>query len=118
MDIKFNCASGSPYAWRIWLSLEHKALPYHLNVLSFSTGDLQSPELLSLKARRKMQVLSDDGFVFYEAQVVVEYLDDAYPTSGNRLFPVDVRDRAWTRRLVRWADVYLSQALEVMVEEI
>ena len=28
--------SGSPYAWRVWLALEHKGLPYELRVLSFS----------------------------------------------------------------------------------
>lgn len=36
MSITFYYGSGSPYAWRVWLALEHKRLPYELTVLSFS----------------------------------------------------------------------------------
>jgi glutathione S-transferase len=40
MSISFYCGSGSPYAWRVWLALEHKQLAYDLKMLSFSAGDL------------------------------------------------------------------------------
>ena len=30
--------SGSPYAWRVNLALEHKALPYERRVLSFAAA--------------------------------------------------------------------------------
>ncbi|MES2355880.1 MAG: glutathione S-transferase family protein [Pseudomonadota bacterium] len=117
MGIKFSCASGSPYAWRVWLALEHKALPYELEEMTFSTGDLQQPELVAMQAR-KVKIFDDDGFAMYESQVILEYLEDAYPNSGNRLFPADVRQRGLVRRYIRYADVYLAQALETMVDEI
>jgi len=41
MAIDFYYGSGSPFAWRVWLALEHKALPYELKVMSFDSGDLE-----------------------------------------------------------------------------
>ena len=118
MAIKFYYGSGSPYAWRVWLALEHKALPYELKVLSFSAGDLRKPEFLALNPRHKVPVIVDDGFVLYESAAILEYLEDAYPDAGGRLFPGEVQARARTRRLIREADEYLARALEAMLDEI
>ena len=43
----FYCGSGSPFAWKVWLVLEHKKLAYDLKVLSFQAGDLKKPEFLT-----------------------------------------------------------------------
>ena len=48
MGILLYCGSGSPYAWRAQLALEHKALPYELKILSFAAGDTRKPEFLAL----------------------------------------------------------------------
>jgi glutathione S-transferase len=118
MTIKFYYGSGSPYAWRVWLALEHKALPYEQNVISFSSGDLQKPEFLALNPRHKVPVIAENDFALYESSAILEYLEDAHPQSGNRLFPAEVRERARARRLIRETDEYLARALEEMVEEI
>src|SRR5437763_1239074 len=47
MAITFYYGSGSPYAWRVHLALEHKALPYERKVLSFSAGDTRKPEFVA-----------------------------------------------------------------------
>lgn len=118
MSIELYYGSGSPYAWRVWLALEHKQLPYELKLLSFSAGDLNKPEFGQLNPRRRVPVIVDDGFALYESAAIVEYLEDRYPTAGAALFPADVRRRAVARRLVREADQYLATAMERMVEEI
>ena|SRR6267154_3255760 len=38
MAIVFYYGLGSPFAWRVWLALEHKKLPYELRVMSFEAG--------------------------------------------------------------------------------
>ena len=73
--------SGSPYAWRVQLALEHKALPYERKVLSFSAGDTRKPEFLALNPRHRVPVLVDGDFVLYESNAIVEYLDEAYPAT-------------------------------------
>src|SRR6476469_1572924 len=96
--------SGSPYAWRVQLALEHKALPYELKVLSFSAGDTRKSEFLALNPRQRVTVLVDGDFVLYESIAIVEYLAEANPATGAPLFPGDVRTRALVRRLIMEVD--------------
>jgi hypothetical protein len=39
MAITFNCGSGSPFALRVWLALEHMKLGYDLRRMAFSDDD-------------------------------------------------------------------------------
>jgi glutathione S-transferase len=109
--------SGSPYAWRVQLALEHKALPYERRVLSFSAGDTRKPEFLALTPRHRVPVLVDGDFVLYESNAIVEYLDEAYPATGARLFPGDVRTRALTRRLIMEVDNYFDEAIDKLTTQ-
>ena len=120
MAITFYYGAGSPFAWRVWLALEHKALAYELRVLSFSEGDLKKPEFAALNPRRKVPVLVDaDGeFVLYESAAILEYLDEAYPASGRPLFPGDARVRALVRRMVCEADNYVGPAVNRLLARI
>ena len=47
MTLTLYYGSGSPYAWRVNLALEHKALPYECKVLSFGQGDLKKPDFMA-----------------------------------------------------------------------
>jgi len=123
MAITFYYGSGSPFAWRVWLALEHKALPYDMKVLSFSEGDLAKPGYAALNPRRKVPALVDspadqDAFVLYESAAILEYLDEAYPGSGKPLFPDDARDRALVRRLVCEADNYVAPAVNRLLSRV
>lgn len=104
--------SGSPYAWRVQLALEHKALPYERRVLSFDQGDLQRPEYLALNPHGKVPVLTDGDFVLFESGAITEYLDEAYPAQGQRLFPGDARRRALQRRVILEFNDYFEKAAE------
>jgi len=118
MSIDFYCGSGSPYAWRVWLALEHKALPYELRVMSFDRGDLKTPEFRRINPRGRVPAVVDQGFALYESAAIVEYLEQAYPRSGTPLFSAEPRAGAIERRLIREADQYLATAMEQLVEEI
>jgi glutathione S-transferase len=115
--IKLYYGSGSPYAWRVQLALEHKALAYEREVLSFSAGDTRKPEFLALNPRHRVPVIVDADFVLYESNPIVEYLDDAYAGRGEPLFPGDARGRALVRRLVAEADNYFDKATDPVVDE-
>jgi glutathione S-transferase len=103
--------SGSPYAWRAWLALEHKGVSHELKTMSFAAGDLRTSEFSALNPRRRVPVLVDDGFVLYESAAIVEYAEDRWP-AGPPLFAADVRTRAVQRRMVREADQYLARIIE------
>ena len=116
MSLVLYYGSGSPFAWRAQLALEHKALPYELKVLSFSAGDTRKPEFLALNPRHRVPVLVDGDFVLYESNAIVEYLDEAYPATGAPLFPGDTRTRALTRRMICEADNYFDKAVDPVIE--
>ena len=63
MALTLYYLSGSPYAWRVWLALEHKGIPYQLRSMSYDAGDFQKPEFAALNPRRRVPVIAeDDGF--------------------------------------------------------
>jgi glutathione S-transferase len=109
--LDFYYASGSPYAWRVWLALEHKGVAHKRTTLSFDAGDLKTPKFAALNPRRKVPVLVDDDFVLYESAAVVEYIEDRWPESPA-LFAREARDRAIQRRMVCEVDHYLAKAGE------
>jgi glutathione S-transferase len=115
MALAFYYASGSPYAWRVWLALEHKGISYELKLLSFDAGDLQKPEFLALNPRHRVPVIVDEGYALYESAAIVEYLEDSRP-GEPRLFSAELRQRALQRRMVREADQYFAEAMERLVE--
>lgn len=117
MALTFYYGSGSPYAWRVWLALEAKGIPYDWKPISFSEGDHKKPEFLALNPRHKVPVIVDGVLTLYESSAIVEYLDEQYP-SGPKLFPGDAKQRARVRRLVREADEYFVGASEPLQEVI
>jgi glutathione S-transferase len=116
MALTFYYGSGSPYAWRVWLALEHKHIAYELKTMSFSAGDLRKPEYLAVNPRHKVPTIVDEGFALYESLAIIEYLDERY--AGPKLFPGDVRQRAVIRRMVQEADQYYAVAMEELVDQI
>jgi glutathione S-transferase len=116
LSILLYYGSGSPYAWRVQLALEHKALPYEREMLSFAAGDTRKPEFIAINPRHRVPTIVDGDFVLYESSAIVEYLDEAYPGRGRPLFPGDTRNRALVRRLVMEADNYLREAVNALIE--
>lgn len=117
MAVTFYYASGSPYAWRVWLALEHKGVPHDFKLLSFDAGDLRKPEFVALNPRRKVPVLVDDGFALAESAAILEYIAERWP-EGPRLFDADLKRRALQRRMIREADEYAAPAMEKIAEAI
>ena len=66
MALTFYCGSGSPFAWRVWLSLEFKGVPYELKMISFSDREHKKPEYLDINPRGKIPAISDEGFAFHQ----------------------------------------------------
>src|SRR5205085_2062335 len=69
--IQFYFASGSPWAWRVYLALEEKDLPNETTLLSFSAGDLKKPDYLAMNPHGKVPVLKDGAVTLYESQAIL-----------------------------------------------
>jgi glutathione S-transferase len=108
MALIFYYGSGSPYGWKVWLTLEHKQIPYELKVLSFDRGDLKRPEFGAVTPRGQVPAIVDDGFALWESHAIVEYLEERYPQ--RRLLPSVPQERATVRRMMLEADNHLRGA--------
>jgi len=102
MALTFYFGSGSPFAWKVWLTLEHKGIPYTAKRLSFDADETRTPEFLAINPRGKVPAIVDDGFALYESNAICEYLEEQYPQKP--LLPKDAKGRALVRRLVGEAD--------------
>jgi len=114
--ITFYNGSGSPYGWRVWLTLEHKGLPYTHRILSFSGGETRTPEYRALSPRGKVPCLVHGDFRLWESNAIVEYLEDRFPTPS--VWPAGGPEaRAVARRLVSENDAYLYPVLRRVIAE-
>lgn len=102
MALTFYFGSGSPFAWKVWLVLEHKGIPYTPKRLSFDADETRKPEFLAINPRGRVPAIVDDGFALYESNAICEYLEEKYPQKP--LLPKDVKGRALIRRLIAEAD--------------
>ena len=114
-SIVFYYASGSPYAWRVWLALDVRRMAFERKLLSFDAGDLQKPDFTALNPRQRVPVIVDGDLVLRESAAIVEYLDER-EAPGNRLFAKEPKARARQRQMIREADNYLARRMEEFAE--
>jgi glutathione S-transferase len=117
MTLRFYYGSGSPYAWRVWLALEHKTIPYELQSISFADRQHKTPDYLAINPRGKVPAIVDGDFALYESAAILEYLDERFP-DGPSLFPGDIRGRAVVRRLVQESDHCFMAALDPLLRTV
>lgn len=114
MALDFYYGSGSPYAWKVWLVLEHKGIPYNFKLLSFDKEETKAPAFLALNPRGKVPTIVDNGFALWESGPVAEYLEEKYPQKP--LMPADPKARANLRRISTEAQDYLAKAIGGLTE--
>jgi glutathione S-transferase len=79
MTLEVIWGSGSPYAWRVLLTLEVKGLGYESRLIQFSRDDHRTPEHLALSPRGKVPVLRDGDYALTESLAIMAYLDRKHP---------------------------------------
>lgn len=79
MAVEFYWGSGSPFAWRVMLTLEIKKVAYESKLLEFSKGEHKTPAYLQLNPRGKVPTLKDGNYILYESLAMMSYLDRKYP---------------------------------------
>ncbi len=108
MSLTFYYGSGSPFAWKVWLTLEHKGIAHEAKRLSFDKEETRSPEFLKVNPRAQVPAILDDGFALAQSNAICEYLEERYP--DKPLMPKDAKVRAAIRRMIGEADDKLYKA--------
>jgi glutathione S-transferase len=71
--------SGSPFSWRVMLTLEAKQIPYSAHLLQAARGDNKKPEYLALNPRGKVPTLRDGDVIVSESIAIMEYVEKKFP---------------------------------------
>lgn len=79
MALEVFWGSGSPFAWRVLLTLEVKGLPYQSRLLQFSKREHKTPEFLAMNPRGQVPVLRDGDYVVWESLAIMAYLERKHP---------------------------------------
>ena len=116
MALELYWGSGSPFAWRVMLTLEVKRLTYQSRLLEFSKGDHKAPAFLKLNPRGKVPVLKDDDFVLNESLAIMAYLDKKHPEPP--LFGTSPQETGLIWRAVMETEAYLLSAGDKVIRPV
>jgi glutathione S-transferase len=94
---------GSPFGRSVLATLEEKGAAYRLQPVV--PGTLQSPEHLARHPFGRVPVLEHDGFLLYETQAILRYLDRVLPSPS--LTPGDIKRAARMDQAMNVNDWYL-----------
>lgn len=93
----------SPYVARVVFAARLKGIPLQAEM---PMGGIKTPEFLKINPMGKMPALEVDGRGLAESMVILDYLEDAFPTPA--LLPASPIDRAQARLLGRIVDLYVT----------
>ena len=85
-----HSVAGSPFGRSVLAALEEKGADYRFAPLA--PGGSKSPEHLARHPFGRVPVLEQDGFMLYETQAILRYLDRVLPTPA--LTPSDPKRAA------------------------
>jgi glutathione S-transferase len=104
MTMELYWASGSPFSWRVMLTLEIKKVPYTGHLMEFSKGEMRTPDYLMLNPRGRVPTLRDGPFVLSESVAILAYVDEKFPDPP--LFSRGAEEKALIWRSVSECDSY------------
>jgi glutathione S-transferase len=116
MALEVYWGSGSPFAWRVMLTLEVKCLTYQSTLLEFSKGEHKASGFLKLNPRGKVPVLKDDDLVLNESLAIIAYLDKKYPDPP--LFGTSPQETGLIWRAIMETEAYLLSAGDKVIRPV
>jgi glutathione S-transferase len=79
--------SGSPPAWRVLAALAEKGIAFRSEMVTFESGVLKTPAMLSLNPRGLVPILIDGDVRIFESLAILHYLEREYP--ARALMPAE-----------------------------
>jgi glutathione S-transferase len=89
---------------KVRLCLAEKQLDWTDREIDLTRAQQLSPEYLELNPNGVVPTLVHDGQVITDSSVIIEYLDEVFPTSGTALAPADPVARAGMRAWLRYIE--------------
>jgi len=111
--MKLYLLPGCPFAHRATFVLREKGVDFEP---VFFDSKARPAELAAAGPNAKSPTLFDGDDVIWDSQIVLEYLEDRFPTPA--LMPADAQGRATTRMLAATAEKELGPKQGILVQEL
>lgn len=114
--MKLYSAALSLFARKVEIALYEKNLAFERVMVPFTQSagyDPKHPDVLAANPKGQVPVLVDAGLTLYDSTVILEYLDDAYPSPP--LYPAAPADRARCRLFDLFADEIMLVPLRLLM---
>lgn len=79
MEYELYWISGSPYSWRVMLTLGYKSIPYKSHRIDGSTREHKSPDYLRINPRGQVPTLTVNGTAITESVAIMSFLEKSHP---------------------------------------
>ena len=96
----------SPYAQKVKIALDEKGVAYEAKMPAAIGSGQPDLEFLKANPRGEVPALIDDGFPVFDSTIILEYIEDKWPTPS--LFPKSARDRAIARTIEDVMDTFFE----------
>lgn len=110
-DFVLHTIPGSPFGRAVLAVLAEKGAPCRL--LQVAPGGLKAAEHLARHPFGRIPVLEHDGFLLYETQAILRYIDRTLPDPA--LTPADPRAAARMDQMMNVSDWYLFQGVNTVI---
>ena len=108
----------SLFTAKVRIALAEKGLDYERTEVGWSIADRylpHHPDVARLNTKAEVPILIDGDLSIYDSTVILEYLEDCYPSPA--LYPIDAAERARCRQLEALSDEIVFQRVWDLVEE-
>src|SRR5438552_16500410 len=109
----------SLFTGKVRVALDEKALAHEIVSVPFGRAmgyQPKHPDVLALNPKAQVPVLVDGDLALYDSTVILEYLEDRYPSPP--LYPRDVAERARCRQAEAAADEILFPSVFELITEV
>jgi glutathione S-transferase len=109
----------SLFTGKVRIALDEKGIAYELVSVPFSRVNgyqPKHPDVLAANPKGQVPVLVDGDLTVFDSTIILEYLEDRYPTPA--LYPADAAERARCRQLEAAADEILFPFVFELIQEV
>ena len=93
----------SPYVLSAWVAFQEKGLSFHIKTIDLDSGEHLQPTWQGYGQTRRVPLLQIDDFELSESSAIAEYLEDRFaPPTWERIYPLDLENRARARQIQAW----------------
>ncbi len=96
----------SPYAQKVKIALDEKGIAYEAKMPAAIGSGQPDLEFLKANPRGEVPALIDDGFAVFDSTIILEYIEDKWPTPP--LLPRSAADRSAARTIEEVMDTHFE----------